>query len=299
MLPVLDCIVHKKSISRSIVTSLFFKTSQKNTGIISPNNKLFVWRQRKNRQQSASLTVEAALVLPAFFLFFYMVWQAFLLLSFQVSVCRSITEVILTKGGLGYVERRSGEDALSFLYYPVFWNGLPKDSRAEGMLLLLKEDGDALEVTVRYEFVCKGALFPEQHFPIQQEFRFVPYVGEYEKNKQKEEKETESASEDAVVYVTESGTVYHKSKTCTYLYIQLAAVPYEKVGTMRNLYGEKYTACELCIKRGGLTKVYTAASGTKYHRTTECSALKRSILEKKQNEVSLPPCTKCVTEEKE
>lgn len=56
--------------------------------------------------------------------------------------------------------------------------------------------------------------------------------------------------EDSCVYITRTGTKYHKSYGCTYLRIAVKAVSSSQIAGARNTSGGKYYACERCMPRG-------------------------------------------------
>ena len=258
---------------------------------ISPKTKGCLAVKNKNRYRSASLTTEAALVFPVFFFGVYMLWQLFLLLLFQLSVCREMTDAAMKYAHLGYPERKAKEQEadISWLYQPLFWNALPESDRAEQMwVLCLPEEDGSIQVRVSYRFVCEAVFFSGISLPVQQNFRFSPYLGETDTDLFAAEEEKED-----VVYVTEYGTVYHESRACGYLNVVVRSVDADKIGEKRNSAGRKYTLCERCDNRENTETVYVSDGGTKYHLVAGCPALKRTVTEQPREEVNLPACHKC------
>ena len=258
---------------------------------ISPKTKGTISVKNKNRYRSASLTTEAALAFPVFFFGIYMLWQLFLLLLFQMSVCREITDAAMKYAHLGYPERKAEEQEaeISWLYQPLFWNALPESDRAEQMwVLCLPEEEGSIQVRVSYRFVCEAVLFSELSLPVQQNFRFTPYVGETDPDLFATEEDKED-----MVYVTEYGTVYHESRACGYLNVVVRPVQKDKVSEERNSFGRRYTLCERCDDREATETVYISDGGTKYHLVAGCPALKRTVRSQPRDEVQLPACHKC------
>ena len=258
---------------------------------ISPKTKGCLAVKNKNRYRSASLTTEAALAFPVFFFGIYMLWQLFLLLLFQMSVCREMTEAAMKYAHLGYPERKAEEQEadISWLYQPLFWNALPESDRAEGLwVLCLPEEDGSIQVHVSYRFCCEAVLFYEVSLPIQQSFRFMPYMGETDPDLFAKEEDKED-----VVYVTEYGTVYHESRACGYLNVVVRSVDADKIGEKRNSSGRRYTLCERCDNREATETVYFSDGGTKYHLAAGCPALKRTVTERPREEVDLRACHKC------
>lgn len=90
------------------------------------------------------------------------------------------------------------------------------------------------------------------------------------------EKEFLGSSEEEIVYVTETGIVYHRDYHCTYLDLSIHMVTADSVDGLRNVDGSKYRACRIC---GGSSsgQVYITDSGDKYHSSLSCSGLKRTV----------------------
>ena len=88
----------------------------------------------------------------------------------------------------------------------------------------------------------------------------------------------EGMQEEQIVYLTEYGTVYHKNRSCSYLSLSIQAVPYSSIAEKRNEDGEKYLFCDYCRNKHFVTVVYITSYGNKYHTTTKCRSLKRSVV---------------------
>ena len=106
--------------------------------------------------------------------------------------------------------------------------------------------------------------------------------------------ETETAEGDAqTVYVTETGTVYHRDPNCTHIHLSISSVGKDEAQAMRNRYGARYHACEKCGRYAGST-VYITTDGNRYHSSLDCPGLKRTVHEVTMDEAGhLRPCSKC------
>lgn len=103
-----------------------------------------------------------------------------------------------------------------------------------------------------------------------------------------------SGTKKQTVYVTQTGTVYHTSKTCPYLDLSISLVSYKQIDSLRNKLGGKYYKCSECAKYGKPDMVYITDYGTKWHTSADCSGLKRTIIEKDISEVGdMHECSKC------
>ncbi|MBD5521508.1 MAG: pilus assembly protein [Lachnospiraceae bacterium] len=83
--------------------------------------------------------------------------------------------------------------------------------------------------------------------------------------------------DDPMVYVTETGTVYHTNRNCTYLNPSITSVGYDDVENSRNQAGGRYYPCEICAKGALSGVVYITNQGNSYHVSIGCSGLKRTI----------------------
>lgn len=100
--------------------------------------------------------------------------------------------------------------------------------------------------------------------------------------------------EDFIVYMTEYGGVYHKNRACTHLTLSIQAVVSYELQEKRNEYGETYKICEYCGENGISTIVFITSHGNKYHTTTKCRGLKRTIRNIPLSQVKgVSPCQKC------
>ena len=103
------------------------------------------------------------------------------------------------------------------------------------------------------------------------------------------------SSEKEIVYVAENGVVYHRSRDCAYIDIELNVAAAYEISQIRNEQGAKYYPCELCgAASGTYNSVYITHTGNRYHSSTNCSGLKRTVYEMVLSEdCALPPCSKC------
>ena len=101
--------------------------------------------------------------------------------------------------------------------------------------------------------------------------------------------------DDQIVYVTDTGMVYHKDIHCTHLDLSIHAASASDLTKLRNENGGKYHACEKCVHGGNASKnVYITNQGDKYHTSLTCSGLKRTVYTARISEVpGKRACSKC------
>lgn len=104
----------------------------------------------------------------------------------------------------------------------------------------------------------------------------------------------EDDEEETYVYITETGTVYHRNRGCSYLNPSIKQVPVWELGELRNKGGAIYYACPLCDGLGEAGACYITDYGTSYHSSVACPGLKRTIYEVKLSETGgRGACSKC------
>jgi len=106
--------------------------------------------------------------------------------------------------------------------------------------------------------------------------------------------EGEAGPGDEVVYVTETGEVFHRSLSCTYLRPSLRSVPAAAVPGLRNQSGGKYYPCERCRPSGSEEIVYITDTGNRFHGKADCSAVSRNVRSIPVSRTNgMRPCSRC------
>lgn len=99
-----------------------------------------------------------------------------------------------------------------------------------------------------------------------------------------------SVDSGGTVYVTEHGSVYHTSLSCSHLCLSISG---DRAAGI--LAGGVYEACEKCITGSSNPSVlYVTVYGDKYHASLHCSGLKRSIKAiPKEKAEGMRMCSRC------
>ena len=224
----------------------------------------------KNSSRKGSITVEASMGVPLFFLLIFSLLYLFPVLEEQLLIQK---ELVLA--------------AKNYESYEV-----------EQPILCLK-NGSVwyLQWNINEEYgVC------ECHWN-----RSVPMIGDWFSTRATQRVPvrkytgvsmlSDETEEGDYVYVAENGTVYHRKVTCTYLYLGIQEISTEKLQSMRNRSGGIYKPCEICMKNVSLaekTNILVTPYGDRYHNTRDCSGLRRTVQKVKKSQIgNLPPCSKC------
>ena len=100
--------------------------------------------------------------------------------------------------------------------------------------------------------------------------------------------------EDPVVYIAETGTVYHIARNCAYLNPSVEAVSKAMASELRNEGGGKYYSCGSCKGNNFQPVVYITSYGNRIHSSLSCSGLKRTVYTVHLSEVKgKGKCSKC------
>ena len=104
-----------------------------------------------------------------------------------------------------------------------------------------------------------------------------------------------TSSTGRMVYVTESGTVFHRKLGCRYLNLSVTSISASELAVRHNSYGASYGPCEVCVGPGSPAGiVYITAKGNRYHNSPYCSSLKRTIRILRESDVgTMRACSVC------
>lgn len=253
---------------------------------------------RKERASSftskGSITLEAAMVLPIFFLAMLCMMYLFEIASVQVVI----------KNALVTVGKELAEEAY---VAPILSTNQMEDRivdciGAERLNRSIVAQGEAgidcsnsrvnlrttvLNLNVRYQLEIPVLIFRIPIRTCEERLKMKGWTGYTDGEN--------SSEEDEFVYVTDYGIVYHNSLACGYLELSIRGVLENQVDEERNKSGEIYYPCETCGDLEAGSVVYITDYGNRYHTSLDCSGLKRSIYMVPLSEVNgLGGCSKCV-----
>lgn len=260
-------------------------------------------KEENSLRYKASLTVESAFVLPFFFL--TAVVLAGMLDLFRITM---LVQTALCEGAkeLGMYAYCTAEDenspvgAVSRAICIAYGTKKVQDSLkgenlsqiaggSSGITLLESAyEGEMVSLKAVYFYHIPVAFLKGIPVKIEAEAQaraWIGYKGQLHGQENMEE----------MVYITEWESVYHTSETCTHLDICGRETDYDNVGSLRNAWGERYHACELCHgDRAAGGKVFITETGNRYHSDEHCSGLTRHIKFIKKSEADhLRPCYRC------
>lgn len=244
----------------------------------------------------ASFTVEATLAFTLFFFTVYIFWQCFFLVLYEMRVADKVGEACVKMEKYGYAERKlAAEDAeyMAIMYLPVLYQCVDSiENIGNKIILCTNNDEGTVRISVSYEFRCTAPLIRTVTIPVKQVFETYPFIGIYDADKLAEDESEEDESEK--YYITKSGSVYHMSKNCTYLRMNVTACDENLVMTKRNNDGCKYYECTKCNDGKHSGQVYITEYGDRYHYSLSCTGIHRDYIETdKEGVAGRKPCSKC------
>lgn len=254
---------------------------------------------------SASLTVEAALVIPLFLFFSVAVVSFLSIISLQSDIQIQMEEAAREAGKRAYLLERKNIETTGIntftLGASVIKGDLKKEldnSRVTGgsggvNTLLSTYDADSGVIDIVLNYTYKIPFLPDRVSSVSLSQR--SYSRAWIGRELDDPESGENDEEDVMVYITETGSVYHKSKSCSYLDLSIRGVSGAGVDLLRNKSGGKYHRCPMCAKGTQATGiVYVTDYGTDWHASLGCSGLKRTVSEVPLSSVGgMPACSKC------
>ncbi len=303
----------------------FFKESErlKNKKIVTlqvqipiKKNRLFAKRVLSSAfgfMPKASLTVEAAMVLPLFLFFMVLLMMPMEIMNQgrRIQTALETTGEELSQYAYVLDQLKQGEkiDAEKMEgFSEAFLDGLTEQGillyarkKVEGQVDLKRvekvsfakssvlQDGETIDLIMNYRVRLPFSVFGLKSVPMTARSCRRAWVGK-EGGKGIKDGENEE-----IVYVGKGSVRYHRSRTCHYLYNDLQQTTLAGVENLRNLSGGKYKPCSRCGKAAaGDSAVYVMPSGERYHTDKNCSSITSYVSAVSISEVRhLGPCSYC------
>lgn len=278
----------------------------------------------------ASLTVEAALVLPLF-LFFFMVFLYFIqIIIIQETLQKAITETGLDIARAAYIYSDFHADEVEDfdtsileecirtgfknISQAVMGNGavrytvsdkLNKSMLANSCIVggfdgirfddsKIFIDNDDIDIVAQYKVSIPIRIFGLFEMDMIQRVRLRGWNGYNLKPLYTIADEDENSNE-KMVYITETGSVYHLDRNCSHVSLSVSAI--NSIPTYhRNKNGGKYYPCEYCLKgeHPHNATYYITSYGDRYHKDKDCPKIKRTIKQIPISEVgNRTRCKRC------
>lgn len=226
------------------------------------------------RSLPGSITVETALVLPLFLF-------ALLSVMYLTDAIRISSENTA----------ELAEQAYKYAKYAYLGDKFLGDTPVSDALEIINNGDDIIDLVQRYRINVPFDLFGTYDPYAIDRVRIRAFTG-YDNTKHIHD-DNDGAEE--MVYVTENGSVYHRSLGCSHLNLNIRTVNTEDISKERANDGSKYYPCEYCCRQNERPPavLYITDDGNRYHTSLSCSRLKRTIHEVPLSSTGLPPCKEC------
>lgn len=231
------------------------------------NRRIFFWIFSK--KAGASLTIEAACVLPVFFIALCTMVSVLDCYRIQSVVKTSLHQSAMELGMYAYMENDMENNALNTILCTSYaQNKLPKLEENVSVSMVGSSYRDhRIRLTAAINYELWFSIFPISMVKMVNVSEVYSWVGQSSSDLD------DADSVYSMVYVAEHESVYHISASCSHIDRQI----YQK--KKKGLQGT-YVACETCCKGKEITGndvVYYTKTGYCYHVQRDCSSLKRTI----------------------
>lgn len=259
---------------------------------------------------NASMTVEAACVLPIFLFCFMNVMFSFRMLETQSRVLAALhqtgNQICFCGYGSKFIPDALPDGVVSLAMSEGYVRGSVTNKLGTSFLQSSAIKGKAAGLS----FIGSNIMGENDIVDIQARWWAKPFIGGYGflgfatgaryygrawTGYETDTSDGAGEQTDRMVYITEHGTVYHNARDCYHLTPNISQISAGSVDQKRNQSGQKYRACMYCGEKNVLQTVcYITPEGDCYHNNPNCSGLKRTIYTVPLSTVSdRPPCAAC------
>lgn len=156
-------------------------------------------------------------------------------------------------------------------------------------------DNDDIDIVAKYRVRIPVRLFGLFEKEMVQRVKLRGWYGYQFPALYSLEEEEAADKKEKMVYVAENGTVYHLDRNCSHIKLSVKAV--DGIPTVqRNKNGGIYQPCDACINKddSGTGTYFITSYGDRYHRDRNCSKIKRTVRQIPLSEAGhLAPCKRC------
>ena len=249
-----------------------------------------IWERAFLFTSKASVTIEAAISITIF-LFVVIALSSFLAMVYgQLSIEEKINNISMETAKAKYFvnyDKEEGEKYKSMAEVGYISARVFSDIENNGKLINTLNpvqssmDRGMIDVVLSYNVKIP---FTSYHWNVTQRAKTKDWTG------------TDLVEPGEIVYITKHGTVYHRSKECKHLIININEVTLAQANMSRNSSGHKYKRCSYCVqgKISELSSVFITPDGDRYHNRLDCLGLTRSVIEVDIKDAGdKKPCSSC------
>lgn len=287
---------------------------------------------REKSSKGASITVEAALVLPIFIYFFIALIYFLQIFIIQEYIQSAITKTGLSLANTTYVYDDFADAAEALACDDSTWEGVldagigdlasaALNGTAIKLLLADKldtglinrsciqdgfsgisfyysdilDDADNIDIVARYRIKLPVCFFGLGDMRMIQRVRLRGWTGIDIPPRYTTVEEDRDGEGEQMVYIAETGTVYHLNASCSHIKLKVKPV-FGKPDGYRNENNGKYYPCSFCCRDDNSDSItyYITDYGDRYHTDRSCSGIKRTVKSIPLSEAAgRKPCLRC------
>ncbi len=242
------------------------------------------------------MTVEAAVVVPVFLIAAFTLLDLVHMLGVHQEMLAAMAGSAHVSSVRGYDEDFGTDQVLAQLVIQLGRSSVDFDRIQGGMAGIdywgtgFDEESGEIDINAACQVSSSFSLVNAGGVRLSLGLRTRAFVGE----KLLTGQTSKADRDEKIVYVAENGIVYHNSRSCAYIDLSLHGVTLHQVSSERNSQGGRYYPCERCIDAQEPAVVYITDTGTRYHGTSQCPGLSRTVYEMALTEdCVLPACSRC------
>ncbi len=248
------------------------------------------WKRAFLFTSKASVTIEAAITITIFLIITISLSSFLVMVYGQLSIEEKINNISMETSKAKYFanyDKEEGEKYKTMAEVGYISARVFADIKNSGKLINTlnpiqsKMDGGMVDVVLSYNVKIP---FTAYHWEVTQRAKTKDWTGK------------DLVEPGEIVYITKYGTVYHRSKECKHLIININEVTLAQANMRRNESGHKYKKCSYCVKQNmsSLSNVFITSDGDRYHNSLDCLGLTRNVIEVDIKDVGdKGPCSSC------
>ena len=249
-----------------------------------------IWERAFLFTSKASVTIEAAITVTIFLLVIISLSSFLAMIYGQLSIEEKINNISMETSKAKYFvkyDKEKGEKYKTMAEVGYISARVFGDINNNGKLINTlnpvqsKMDGGMVDVVLSYNVKIP---FTSYHWTVTQRAKTKDWTG------------IDLVEPGEIVYITKHGNVYHRSKECKHLIINIYEVTLAQASMRRNESGHKYKRCSYCVKQkmSDLSNVFITPDGDRYHNSLDCLGLTRNVIEVDIKDVGdKSPCSSC------
>ncbi len=264
-------------------------------------SQLQTYAARIPRFLRSSLTVEAALELPLFFVFTAIVLQYACVMRTAAQYSGSLTSTAQEMAIAAYKEEYGDANNIIRAALSDAWatarvidTAADKDAVRYASFLnsSYMKEGDFIRLVLSYQPRPRYSLISLPLTFFVQKAVVRGWTGKDGHSGRKKQEKGDN-SHNRTVYVTEHGSVFHTNPDCSHLKVTIIPVTKGQLKNARNTSGGKYKKCPYCGSRS-TGEYYVDPYGSCWHTSVTCPSLKRTVHEMDMDECGhMHECKDC------